>query len=138
MKVLIVDDNDNKINEIIKVFNKKNWEIDISTGSADAMEKLRKTEYDLLILDLIIPKVFGADTANLNNSIDLLERIKRGKKLIEPKNKVALTADINALKQGNPTFSSAFIEIIKYDLSSREWRDNLFSKIDMIEKSAPK
>lgn len=138
MKVLIVDDNDNKINEIIKVFNKKNWEIDISTGSVDAIEKLRKTEYDLLILDLIIPKVFGADTANLNNSIDLLERIKRGKKLIEPKNKVALTADINALKQGNPTFSSAFIEIIKYDLSSREWRDNLFSKIEMIEKSAPK
>jgi len=116
MKVLIVDDNTDKIKEVIKVFNKKNWEIDTSTGSVDAMKKLKETEYDLLILDLIIPKVFGVDDVDLKNSIDLLERIKRGRGLIEPKNKVALTADINALEQGNPTFSSAFIEIIKRNL----------------------
>ena len=137
MKVLIVDDNTDKIKEVIKVFNKKNWEIDTSTGSVDAMKKLKETEYDLLILDLIIPKVFGVDDVDLKNSIDLLERIKRGRGLIEPKNKVALTADINALEQGNPTFSSAFIEIIKYDLSSLGWRDNLFSKIEMIENLTP-
>lgn len=137
MKVLIVDDNTDKIKEITKVFNKKNWEIDTSTGSVEAMKKLKETEYDLLILDLIIPKKFGVDDVNLKNSIDLLERIKKGKGLIEPKNKVALTADTNALEQGHPIFSSAFIEIIKYDLSSRGWRDNLFSKIEMIENFTP-
>ena len=97
MKVLIVDDNTDKIKEITKVFNKKNWEIDTSTGSVEAMKKLKETEYDLLILDLIIPKKIGVDDVNLKNSIDLLERIKKGKGLMEPKNKVALTADTNAL-----------------------------------------
>lgn len=68
------------------------------------MKKLKETEYDLLILDLIIPKKIGVDDVNLKNSIDLLERIKKGKGLIEPKNKVALTADTNALEQGHPIF----------------------------------
>ena len=61
MKVLIVDDNKNKISEIKEVFDQKKWEIQVSTGIYDTISFIKKDEFDLLILDLVIPKRFGLD-----------------------------------------------------------------------------
>jgi len=61
MKVLIVDDNENKISEIKEVFDQKKWEIQVATGIYDTISFIKKDEFDLLILDLVIPKRFGLD-----------------------------------------------------------------------------
>ena len=137
MKVLIVDDNENKISEIKEVFDQKKWEIQVSTGIYDTISFIKKDEFDLLILDLVIPKRFGLDNPELKNSIDLLEELQRSTKIVRPKYIVGLTADIEALDQGNPIFSSAFTEIIKFDFSTQEWRENLLAKIKTIEQSTP-
>ncbi|CYU95443.1 response regulator [Streptococcus suis] len=138
MKVLIVDDNGNKISEIKEVFDQKKWEIQVATGIYDTISFIRKDEFDLLILDLVIPKKFGLDNPELKNSIDLLEELQRSTKIVRPKYIVGLTADVEALDQGNPIFSSAFTEIIKFDFSTQEWRENLLAKIKTIEQSTPR
>lgn len=137
MKVLIVDDNVNKISEIKKVFETRKWEIQIATGTTETIQLIKKDEFDLLILDLVIPKRFGLDNPELKNSIDLLEELQRSTKIVRPKYIVGLTADIEAHGQGNPIFSSSFTEIIKFDFSTQEWRENLLSKIKTIEQSRP-
>ena len=38
MKVLIVDDNVNKISEIKKVFETRKWEIHVATGTAQTIQ----------------------------------------------------------------------------------------------------
>lgn len=137
MKVLIVDDNEYKISKIKNVFDQKKWEIQVATGTIDAINFMQKDEFDLLILDLVIPKRFGLNNPELKNSIDLLEEIQRSKKIVRPKYIVGLTADIEAHGQGNPIFSSSFTEIIKFDFSAQEWSENLLSKIKTIEQSSP-
>ena len=137
MKVLIVDDNVNKISEIKKVFETRKWEIHVATGTAQTIQLIKKDEFDLLILDLVIPKRFGLDKPELKNSIDLLEELQRSTKIVRPKFIVGLTADVEAHGQGNPIFSSSFTEIIKFDFSNQEWRENLLSKIKTIEQSSP-
>ena len=119
MKVLIVDDNENKISEIKEVFDQKKWEIQVATGIYDTISFIKKDEFDLLILDLVIPKRFGLDNPELKNSVDLLEELQRSTKIIRPKYIVGLTADVEALDQGNPIFSSSFTEIIKFDFSTQ-------------------
>ena len=137
MKVLIVDDNENKISEIKEVFDQKKWEIQVATGIYDTLSFIKKDEFDLLILDLVIPKTFGLDNPELKNSVDLLEELQRSTKIVRPKYIVGLTADVEALDQGNPIFSSSFTEIIKFDFSTQEWRENLLAKIKTIEQSTP-
>ena len=51
MKVLIVDDNEYKISKIKNVFDQKKWEIQVATGTIDAINFMQKDEFDLLILD---------------------------------------------------------------------------------------
>jgi len=58
-KILVVED-DNFLANVYRIKLKKaGFEITIATDGAEALEKIKSQNFDLIILDLIIPKIDG-------------------------------------------------------------------------------
>lgn len=58
-KILVVED-DNFLANVYRIKLKKaGFEITIATDGAEALEKIKSQNFDLVILDLIIPKIDG-------------------------------------------------------------------------------
>ncbi len=70
MRILIVDDEDN-IRLVIKEYLKnENYLVDEASNGLEALDKIEKNKYDLMILDIMMPKMDG---------FDLLKRIDSNK-----------------------------------------------------------
>ncbi|MCX6579420.1 MAG: response regulator [Candidatus Aminicenantes bacterium] len=54
-KVLVIDDEFRKIRDLFQVIQAKGHSLEGIDNIDDALEKLKKTQYDLIILDIIFP-----------------------------------------------------------------------------------
>lgn len=70
-RVLVAEDN--MINQIVaqKFLVKKGMEVDLAENGEDALDKIAKNEYDLILMDLHMPEMNGYDaTKSIRNSND--------------------------------------------------------------------
>ena len=131
MKVLIVEDDSSKVAEISKILREFEGRIDedVVLDIKNATEKLQKNKYDLLILDINLPNRLGESPIE-GNGASLLDRIKNNVKFLEPSYVVGLTAYEDEWRNSDDIFKSNFTELIRYDISSEQWKDNLRRKIE--------
>jgi len=66
-KILVVDDEQTVCNSIKKILSRKGYEVDNTLNVEEAIEKINKFSYDLVITDLMMPKT---------NGMELLEIVK--------------------------------------------------------------
>ncbi len=133
MKVLIVEDNSSKVTEISKILREFEEVIDddVALDIKNATEKLQKNKYDLLILDVNLPNRLGEPPIE-GNGASLLDKIKSNGKFLEPEYVVGLTAYEDEWRNSDDIFKCNFSELIRYDISSEQWKDNLRGKIKSI------
>jgi YesN/AraC family two-component response regulator len=67
-KILVVDDNILMRKLIINLFHKENIEFDEASDGSEGLEKLADNQYDLIITDIVMPKMEG---------IEMIMEIKR-------------------------------------------------------------
>ena len=67
MRILIVEDEYNLADAISTRLKKENYTVDISLNGQDGLENALTDIYDLIILDIMLPKV---------NGIEILKKIK--------------------------------------------------------------
>lgn len=60
-RVLVVDDEEN-ICELVKTYFSEEFEVDLTNNGQDALSIYKKSKYDLIILDLMLPGINGWDT----------------------------------------------------------------------------
>lgn len=70
MKILIVDDEKSLCRVISKYFKDKNYAVDVCNNGLDAIDYFNGTEYDAVILDIMLPGVDG---------IQVLKEIRKSK-----------------------------------------------------------
>lgn len=69
-KVLVVDDEEVVCKSVKRILEKKNLEVDAALNATEALEKIAKEDYGVVITDLMMPKITG---------MELLKRIRKSK-----------------------------------------------------------
>lgn len=76
MKILLVEDEKDLNNIITKYLKKNNYSVDSVFDGEEALEFLTYSEYDLIILDIMLPKMSGFEVVkklrNINNGTPVL------------------------------------------------------------------
>ncbi|EGV44078.2 response regulator [Bizionia argentinensis JUB59] len=70
IKILVVEDN--KINQMItkKILNKMNLNCDVVDNGEEAVEKVRKENYDVVLMDIHMPGISGLEATTLIRQFD--------------------------------------------------------------------
>ncbi len=97
-KVLIVDD-EPEVGEILGVLLEEQFDCEIFTDAAHALEALRRTDFPLIITDLEMPQINGVrfikEVRELNQTTSIL--ISTGHDSAHPKVQEALRAGANGI-----------------------------------------
>ncbi|PIV17999.1 MAG: response regulator [Flavobacteriales bacterium CG03_land_8_20_14_0_80_35_15] len=75
-KLLIVDDEPNIVMSLEYLFQKENFEVFIARDGAEAIEITEKILPDIILLDIMMPKVDGYQVLNYLKSVEELSQIK--------------------------------------------------------------
>lgn len=133
LKILIIDDDPKRFsffdNAIIGKFA-QNSDIEIATNARDALQKLEKLAYDVLIVDMAIPTTPWAKEANKNGGVEVLQHLLEDDDLIRPHYVIGLTASVD----DDPEITNFFIDspwvLMKIGGSGGDWQSKLVSFIE--------
>lgn len=139
MKVLIVDDDTAKSTAISRVLIEAGVpsveNITHVTNGYDASAAMRRTQFDLLVLDLMIPKTKLGEP-EIDGGQTLLRDIMARSAYLRPRYIVGLTSFEAARDQSEKDFNNGLWSILKYDITSTEWQEQLANKVRYIKSSA--
>jgi DNA-binding response OmpR family regulator len=75
-KILVIDDDGELCEELAEVLQNESYEVDFAYDGAKGRNLISKNAYDLILLDLIIPRITGIDILrsmkNENSSIKVI------------------------------------------------------------------
>lgn len=60
-RILVVDDDNAILRLLLALFSRENYEVDTAVGGKEALAKIARTLYDVIVLDLMMPDVNGFD-----------------------------------------------------------------------------
>jgi len=60
-RILVVDDDNAILRLLLALFRRENYKVDTAAGGKDALSKIARTLYDVIVLDLMMPEVSGLD-----------------------------------------------------------------------------
>lgn len=60
-RILVADDEDIVVRSTVRILEGRGYRLDIARDGAEALQKIQEAEYDLAILDIMMPKVDGID-----------------------------------------------------------------------------
>lgn len=66
-RILVIDDEEIILRSCLRIFNEKEYQVETVQNGMAALRKIEEGQYDLLILDLMMPKM---------NGLELLQRVK--------------------------------------------------------------
>ncbi|WP_045386229.1 phosphorylase family protein [Vibrio rotiferianus] len=130
MKILIVDDSTEKTKEIACALNEFDDSvcIDNATHAADARKKLLETEYDLVILDLALPKDIYMDPKQ-EVGYRLLTEILDSGSLIPPKKVFCLTEFNEVFRDYSEIISEELVAIHQFSFEHSTWKNALEKEV---------
>jgi signal transduction histidine kinase/serine phosphatase RsbU (regulator of sigma subunit) len=71
-RILVVDDNATNREVIFEILKSANYEVVLAEGGQEALEKMRQEDFQLVLLDLMMPEVSGEDVMNTMKKEGLL------------------------------------------------------------------
>ncbi len=73
-KILHIDDEEIARNEFSQIFNGTDYKLEFAVNSIDGLEKIQQNNYDLILLDIIMPDLNNRQ--NIMAGLELLKKIK--------------------------------------------------------------
>ena len=73
MKILVVEDNELNMKLFFDILTYQKYDVDKALDGLEALDKIKNNIYDLIILDIQLPKL---------NGFDLLEKLKKEKTVV--------------------------------------------------------
>jgi CheY-like chemotaxis protein len=76
MKILLVDDEKIKRIKMARFLKSKGLKVEEAINGIDAINKLKKAKYDLLVIDHIMPKLTGIDACKIIKNNKMAPQMK--------------------------------------------------------------
>lgn len=86
-KILIVDDEPNIVMSLEFIFKKENFKVFIARDGEEAIEIIESSLPDIILLDIMMPKVDGYQVLKHIKEVEILKKIKVI--ILSAKNKIA-------------------------------------------------
>lgn len=134
IKILIVDDDTTRTRDLYSVIENENVHIDIATTERDALKHMSSTQYDLALLDILLPNDQKTIIPNKDAGLDLLNQIQQVKGIKKPHNIVGITSGIEAYESALPAFDSQLLPLLFIDAVEPTWKSKIRSKIEYLLK----
>ncbi len=61
MKILVVDDSSNERNGLCRLLERAGYEVRSAADGVEALEKIRENQFDLLLVDIWMPRMNGIE-----------------------------------------------------------------------------
>lgn len=136
MKILVVDDNADRVSKLREFLRSASFgepiEISIVNNAEAARDELSEVYFDLLILDIVIPKDCADPNPDASKSLDLLLEVVEAGNLVRPGYVLGITAFQDAQDAVSKTFSSRTWSVLPAAEASNDWLEKLRACIDYI------
>jgi len=74
-KVLVVDDNNVNLRVAMSIFKRFKINIDVANSGEEAINKLKQIDYDLVLMDMVMPEMTGEETLiNIRKSDEVIRK----------------------------------------------------------------
>ncbi|PFI96862.1 hypothetical protein COI88_27930 [Bacillus cereus] len=133
LKVLVIDDDGNKTGTIRRELTNFQFlnDSDIETAqcSLDGLKALRKSQFDVIILDINLPYRFG-DRPDPEGGLKLLQRAMGDRRKYKlPKEVIGLTEHDSSMQLVEEYFGNNLFSLIKFDRTSLKWVEQIKNKL---------
>jgi CheY-like chemotaxis protein len=135
VQILIVEDDTRKYGEMREVLSAINGdadEIDLAVCGSEALVKLAKRRYDLLLLDVNLPRRFGEQPAR-GGGLEVLREINRTEVYLRPRYIVGVTAYDDVVDEFGAEFDENLWSLVHYNQMSNRWVAQLRQKASYIQ-----
>ena len=117
MKILVIEDETKVASFLRKGLQQSGYEVDIAANGEEGQDKFRAGEYDLILLDLVIPEMSG---------LDVLKELKQSGKY-DPLVKVVIFSNLSDKSEQDKAFALGADGFISKSQSSRMTSESFFS-----------
>ena len=133
MRILIVDDSNARVSRIIEFLSLPEASVVVCSNTQDARDKMCEEQFDLLLLDILIPRR-SWENADAEHSMEMLTEIVETSNLIKPKHIVGMTAYSEAADLVSQKFTDRTWTILRADELSNDWLDQLRNCVSYIDQ----
>lgn len=126
-KILLVDDEELTRLEFAQIFEDTKYKLDLAVNSVEGLEKIKNNDYDLILLDLIMPDL--SNRQNKRAGFELLTKIKE----LKPKLPIIM---VSAETHARIAFQSLDLGASGYITKDKMTGPELINKVEGILKSA--
>lgn len=132
LSILIIEDTPEKlssIKEVINGFSESNIEIIVVNDIKQAMVKLSNSFYDLLLIDMYIPFIWGEGELDPKNAINFLKQLAEDEDLISPLSILAITKKEELDAEYKSILEQLTVTLLQYKENCDSWKPQLHNRI---------
>lgn len=133
IRILFVDDDIDRSQEMTQILNDNeiNNECEYSTTKNDALNKLSLKQYDLVIIDLMLPNSMSVRGKSATAGIEILNEICFGKRIIKPLYVMGVTSNEESYDKAKDTFDQSLFPLSIWK-DDEEWKMKFLSKVNYL------
>lgn len=135
MKILIADDQMQRYDRLISTLadiGVGRQQIDLVPCASNAREHLEKYNYDLLLLDILLPLWPEDSDFSSTHSLDLLFELKEEDDLNKPGHIVGITGDKSTIIEAGPSFTNSTWTVVEYSENNDGWIEQVKNCVNYI------
>lgn len=132
IKILLVDDNIERVRELVACINTDLCSIKYVTTKNEALCEFEKTQYDLAIIDVMLPENLSSMNPSKTGGIDLIKDLPKRPKIKVPINIVGITSHDEMFQENSMFFDECVIPIFVWINGEDECKKKILNKINYI------
>ena len=136
VKILLIDDDNVRTRTITSCVKDIDIHVEAATTKQHALELMSRVQFDLVIIDIMLPENSSAITPSKYAGMELIDDIMNLNKIKTPQNIVGVTSEEEVFNEVKSQFDSKMIPIIYWKQSDETWKESLKYKVKYLVKNS--